>query len=122
MYPNLIEDLTDGTTDHDYDLREIGNQKSVRYDIASELDKPATLTISHQTTGSGTKTMRSSVLRFDAVREREVDEAQGTDSVYLVVRTPVKVSTTADVKKLVSQLADFLGTATYVDKLLAGEI
>lgn len=122
MFANLIEDLTDGTTDHDFDLREIGNQKSVRYDIAAPLDKPATLTISHVQTGNGDKTFRNTLLRFDAVREREADALQATESVYLVVRTPIKVSSTADTTKLVSQMVDFLGTSGYIGKLLAGEI
>jgi hypothetical protein len=122
MFANLIEDISDGTLDHDFDLRSLGDQKSVRYDIAAALDKPATLQISHTQTGSGDKAFRNTLLRFDAVRERAADEVQATESVYLVVRTPVKVSTTAQTTELVNQMVDFLGTAGYVGKLLAGEI
>jgi len=121
MFANLIEDMNDGAADHDYDLREIGNQKTVRYDTSAALDQPATLTISHTSTGSGDAQFRNSLVRFDAIRERE-DGVQGLESVYVVVRTPVKVSSAANINKLILQLKDFLATAGYTDKLVAGEI
>jgi len=122
MYANLIEDLNDGTTDHDYDLRSIGDQKSVRYDIAAESDLPATLTISHTETGKGDEKVKNSLLRFDRTVERASDEKQGTVSAYLVLRQPVKVMSSGDAQYVINQMIDFLGTATYVDKLVNGEI
>jgi hypothetical protein len=125
MFANLIEDLNDGTTDHDYDLRSLGDQKSIRFDIAADLDKPATLTISHSLTGSGDKQYRNTLCRFDAVVERSEDQVQGTESVYLVFRTPTKVSDAATRVKLANQMLTFLGTVAAhanVTKLLNGEI
>lgn len=122
MYANLIEDLNDGTLDHDYDLRSIGDQKSVRYDIAAAADLPATLTISHVETGKGDDKVKNSLLRFDRTVERASDEKQGTVSAYLVIRQPVKVMASGDAQYVVNQLIDFLSTATYADKLIAGEI
>lgn len=125
MFANLIENLNDGTTDHDYDLRSLGDQKSVRFDIAAPLDKPATLTISHVNTGSGDKQYRNTLCRFDAIVERSGDQVQGTESMYVVFRTPTKVSDIATRTALAKQLLSFLGTPAAmpnVTKLLNGEI
>lgn len=122
MFANLIEDLNDGTIDHDYDLRSIGDQKSVRFDAAATLDKPSTLTISHVKTGTGDKEYRNTLARIDSVVERASDEIQGTVSVYLVIRTPTKVTDAAGTKKVVLQLQDFLDDVGAVDKLINGEI
>jgi len=125
MFANLIENLNDGTTDHDYDLRSLGDQKSIRFDIAAPLDKPATLTISHVLTGSGDKQYRNTLCRFDAVVERSEDQVQGTESLYVVMRTPTKVSAAASREGLANQLLTFLGTVAVhpnVTKLLNGEI
>lgn len=124
MFANLIEDIIDAAagTDHDYDLRSLGDNKSVRYDIAAPLDKPATLTISHVETGKGDGLYRNSLVRFDRVVERSEDQVQGTQSVYLVVRTPLKVAAADDPTKLLYQMYDFLATAGYQAKIVAGEI
>jgi len=121
MFANLIEDINDGTVDHDYDLRALGDNKSVRSDTAAAIDKPATITISHVNTGSGDKLYRNSLVRFDAVVERD-DQVQGTNSVYLVVRSPVKVTTAAELTGLLAQMVSFLGTSGYTAKIVAGEI
>lgn len=128
MFANLIEDIIDAAagTDHDYDLRYTqkvpGGYESLRYDVASAQDKPATLKISHVETGKGDGLYRNTLVRFDAVLERSEDQVQGTQSVYLVIRTPVKVATATDTTKLLYQMYDFLATAGYQAKLVAGEI
>jgi len=120
MFPATIPDLTDGTVDHDYDQQYSEGRKVVRKDIASTLDQPTLLTISHAETGTGQKARLDSLLRFD----RSVADAEGNEDtvvVYLVIRNPIKVATAAQVKEVVSQMTDFLGTATYADKLINGE-
>jgi hypothetical protein len=127
MFANLIEDLNDGTLDHDYDRREYpsgGSRKGVWNDIAADLDKPVTLTISHVTTGSGDKQYLNTLCRFDAVVERESDQIQGIESIYLVMRTPTKVSDASTREKLANQMLAFLGTVAAhpnVSALLNGE-
>jgi len=120
MLPNLIEDITDGTVDHDFDLREIGTNKAVRRDIASPIDQPATLTISHVETGSGDKAYRNSLLRLDQVVERAADGVQGVESVYLVIRSPLKVTTDAARLGLLTQMVSLLAVANVKTELLAG--
>lgn len=121
MFDNTILDISDGVADHDYDLREVGNQRSVRSESAAPLDQPATLTIQHQEVGSGIKSVRRSVARFDRVVENEEGE-QGTISCYFNVVQPLKVATAAETAKTLTEMVSFLNTAGYTTKFLAGEI
>lgn len=121
MYDNTIPDLNDGTVDHDYSIVSIEPYKSIRREAAAALDQPALLTISHQTSGSGLATRTRSLVRLDRTVE-DGDGNQGMQSAYLVIDSPDKITSTAILKNSVNELIDFLGTATYVDKLLAREI
>jgi hypothetical protein len=121
-YPSQIPDLNDGTVDHDYDLVDMSKPYfAVRREAAAALDQPATITISHQTTGSGLQTKTRSLVRLDRVVE-DADGNQATQSAYLVVEVPEKITTTASVTKTVAELVDFLGTSGYVAKLLNKEV
>lgn len=120
-FPNLIEDLTDGAVDHDFDLRFTEGSKSVRTDIAAPQAEPSILTISHQESGTSTKTYRNSKVRFD----QTITNADGVQEVlswYLVCRNPLKVATSAQALALGKQLVDFANTGTNLTKVLAGEI
>lgn len=120
MFPATIPDLNDGTADHDYDTQYSEGRKVVRKDIASSLDQPTLLTISHSESGTGQKARLDSLLRFD----RTVTDSEGNEDnivVYLVIRDPIKVATQAQVLEVVKQLHDFLGTTTYAAQLINGE-
>lgn len=121
MLPNTTAAINDGSADHFYDLRIVGNNKSVRVESAAPVDQPANVTISHATTGSGLKTTRRSVVRFDRVVEDALGN-QGTMSAYLVVSTPEKVVPAGQAGKTVAELLAFLGTSTYKSQFLNGEI
>lgn len=121
MLPNTTANLSDGTDNHVYDLREIGKRQSIRQESAAPNDQPATLTISHQDVGAGNSQIRQSLLRFDRVVENE-QGLQGVSSAYLVVRNPIKIADTEQVEKTLTELVSFLGTSTYKDQFLAGEI
>lgn len=121
MFPNLIEDLTDGAVDHDYDLQYTQGQSSVRKDVAATQNEPATMTIGHVESGSGEKLLRNSKCRFDRV----VSDAQGnqdTLSVYVVIRNPLKIATAAQVLETTKQMVDFMNTGTNAAKFIGGEI
>lgn len=121
MFVNLIENISDGAADHDYDLRSIIGSKSIRSDIAATLDLPATLTISHVKSGSGLKTSRRSLVSLD----QQVEDAAGNQDLlraYMVLVVPEKVTTVAAVVKQITLLKSFLATATFIDKIVAQEI
>lgn len=121
MFPNLIEDLTDGAVDHDYDLLYTEAYNSVRRDVASTQDEPATMTIGHNESGSGENLVRNSKARMDRV-VTDGEGNQATLSVYLVIRNPLKVATAAQVLETTKQLVDFLNTGTNAAKFIGGEI
>jgi hypothetical protein len=122
MFPNIIEDVNDGTVDHDYDLRAIATDSSVRSDLSATLDKPATLSIAHRQSGKGDGLTRESRVRFDATFERTEDQAQGLGSVYIVVRQPVKVATAVQMEGLALQALNFLSASGNLVKFLGGQI
>lgn len=121
MFPNLIEDLTDGAVDHDYDLLYVEGYNSTRRDIASSQSEPATMIIGHNESGQGEGLTRNSKCRFDRV-VTDGDGKQSTLSVYLVIRNPLKTATAAQVLETTQQLVDFLNTDTNAAKFIAGEI
>lgn len=121
MLPNTTANISDGTDNHVYDLRSVGDNKSIRVETAADLDKPATLTISHEMIGDGIKSRRRSVVRLDDVVE-DSEGNQGVISVYQVVDAPVKVTDIATVTKTHTKLASFFATSTYKTQFLAGEI
>lgn len=121
MFPNTIEDLTDGTTDHDYDLRSINGSQTIRADIAATQNEPATLTISHSKSGTGESQVQNSLVRFDRTVS-DADGNQGVISAYLVLRNPVKTATAAQVLQVIKQLVDLLNTGTNATMVINGEI
>lgn len=121
MFPNTIEDLTDGAVDHDYALLYTEGYQSFRRDIASSQNEPALLNIGHAESGSGVSLTRSSKCRFDRT-VTNADGNVGTLSVYLVVRNPLNVATAAQVLETTKQCVDFLNTGTNAASFIAGEI
>lgn len=121
MYPTTTPNIYDGTDNHVYDVVEIGSYRCVRREAGAPLDQPATLTVSHQHTGSGINTKTRSLVRFDRTVE-DGDGNQATQSAYLVVETPTKISNDASIKKTITELTSFLAISGYVDKLLNEEI
>jgi len=121
MYPNLIEDLNDGVADQDFDLRKINETGSVRSDITATLDQPHTLSIRHETVGSGNGETRRSNVKFDRVVEN-ADGVQGKLTVSLTVTAPTKVTDVATIDKELNLMKSFLATSGYIAKLSAGEI
>jgi hypothetical protein len=121
MFPNLIEDLSDGAVDHDYDLIYIDGRKSVRRDIASPQDEPATLSIAHNESGSGANLVLNTVARFDRAVSDE-NGNRGTISAYVVIRNPLKITDAATVKQTVFQLSQLLTDGTGMNQLINGEI
>lgn len=121
MFPTTIPDLTDGTTDHDYDTLYTDGRKSVRKDVASTQDEPSYFEIAHNETGSGESLTQNSKAGF----KRTVTDAEGNVGVidvYIVIRNPLKVATAAQVLEVTNQMADFLATSTYAAQLINGEI
>jgi len=121
MFANLIENLSDGTADQDFDLIGTTSTGSLRRDVSSPLDQPRTLKIEHTESGSGVSRVRRSVYRLDSVEENSEGE-QGTTSVYLVVVAPVKVTDTTKLAKNVTLMKSFLAATGHVDKIVAGEV
>jgi hypothetical protein len=121
MYPTTTPNISDGTDNHVYDVVAIGSYNCVRREAGAALDQPATLTVSHQHTGSGLSSKTRSLVRFDRVVE-DGDGNQATQSAYLVVETPTKISSDASIKKTITELTSFLAISGYVDKLLNEEI
>lgn len=121
MFPNPIIDITDGTTDHDYDLRGIDKGKSTYVDIAATLDLPASVAISHTKVGTGLKTERRTLVSFDQTVE-DANGVQGTLRAYCVLVIPEKLTTTAVVTKQVTLLSSFLVKSGFIAKVVAGEI
>lgn len=120
MYPNLIENLNDGVADQDFDLRSINANGSIRGDIAAALDLPHTLSIRHETVGSGNAETRRSNVKFDKVVE--ADGVQGKLTVSLTITVPTKVTDVATVVKEITLMKSFLATSGYIDKLSVAEI
>lgn len=120
-FPTTIPTLTDGTVDHNYDLRNYDGRRAIRKDDQSTLDLPATMTIQHSETGSGLQSKQNSNVRFDRVVE-DADGNQGTIECLWTLRIPTKIATTAQVTEQVNQLIDFLGTGTYVAQVINGEV
>lgn len=121
MFPNTIEDLTDGAVDHDYALQYTEGYNSFRKDIASSQNEPAILTIGHSESGSGENLFRNSKCRFDRT-VTDADGNQNTLSVYVVIRNPLKTATAAQVLETTKQLVDFLNTGTNAASFISGEI
>jgi hypothetical protein len=121
MFPNKIEDLTDGATDHDYDLLFIEGRKSTRKDIASTQAEPGYLSIAHTETGTGDNLMLNSVARIDKTSVNS-DGVKAVCSAYIVIRNPLQVFSAAEVLEVVKQLSDLLATGTNAAQLINGEI
>lgn len=121
MYPNLIENLNDGAADQDFDLSSINANGSIRRDITASLDQPHTLTIRHETVGSGNAETRRSNVKFDKIVEND-DGVQGKLTVSLTVTAPTKVATVAQITKEITLMKSFLAAAGYIDKLAVAEI
>lgn len=121
MYPNLIEDLTDGTVDHDYDLQAIEGRTSIRSDVSATFDEPAVLKIAHNESGKGENLYRNSTVRIDRT-VTDTDGNQNVISFYVVGRIPLKTATAAQCAEVLSQLTDFFATADYATRFINGEI
>jgi hypothetical protein len=121
MFPDKIEDLTDGSVDHDYDLLWTEGRKSFRSDKDSPQATPGTMTISHNDTGSGDNLVLNSLVRFDKGVINAAGKA-GNIAAYLVVRNPTAVATAAEVLEVAKQLVDFLNTGTNASEVIAGTI
>lgn len=121
MYPNLIENLSDGVADQDFDLSATNANGSIRRDITAPLDQPHTLTIRHETVGSGNSETRRSNVKFDKVVENG-DGVQGKLTVSLTVTVPTKVTDVATVEKEITLMKSFLSATGYVGKLAVAEI
>jgi hypothetical protein len=122
MYPIDSANISDGTDNHVYALRKLGENKifSLRAEAAAPSDQPATVTISHEESGAGDNTQYSSLLRFDRVVER-ADGVQGTVTFYGVLRYPPKIATSVQVGKTMTEFVSFLAVAGYKDKFIARE-
>lgn len=120
MFPNLIEDVNDGTTDHDYDRRTMG-PPSEFLDIGAALDVPSTLKIAHKIEGSGMNTVVRTMARIDDVVEDSLGN-QGVSSAYLVTVNPIKVAPEGAHEKTISKLKSFLNKADTVGKLIRQEV
>jgi hypothetical protein len=121
MYPTLIEDINDGTVDHDYDIVEIGKYRSVRREAAAALDVPATMTIQHQETGTGLSRRIRTNVRFDTTVE-DADGNQAVNTVSLVLDYRPGVTTEAQLQADLAKLQSFLGKTGFVGKLTNLEI
>lgn len=126
MFAQDIGPLSDGSANHTYVLlagpASVTNPTSYRKDSAAPGDTPVTLSIKHQTIGSGDKEVLSSVVRFDQVVERSEDQVQGTNSLYLVSKRHVKLGDTTEQLKLIALLVAFLAASGHKDKFLGGEV
>lgn len=121
MFPNDTAAITDGSVTHVYGLTSLGDRKSIRSESAAPSDLPAEVTISHQDVGTGLGLRRRSNLSFSRMAE-DADGNQGVVRAYLVVEQPLKIASTATVKKTTTELIAFLAVATYHDKFLTAEI
>jgi hypothetical protein len=122
MFANLIEDINDGTTDHDYDLRKVGDNESIRRDVASPADQPAFLRIAHQSVGKGDGLKQRSLVQFTRTVERSEDQVQGDIKVNVTVEQPVKVATSAQVLEEVSKMLSFFGVSGNPALIISGTI
>jgi hypothetical protein len=115
----LIGDAASSTT---YSLRSITDGKAVRGDATAGLSQPKQLTISHSEVSRSTGVADRHLIRLDRVETRVIDSIDVAASVYLVVESPRdNTVTAAQIKDMITQLKNFLITATYVDKMLNGE-
>lgn len=122
MYPNPIVLEKAPTVDVTFDFRGSTIDASQYRDVAATLDLEHGLSIRHQVTNKGSNTQtRNSVIRFDRIVENE-QGVQGTLSVYLVVRTPEKVATMAQLTEQLTLMQSFLNEAGFIDRIKAGEI
>lgn len=121
MYPNPIP-LNDGAATINYDYRGSTTDGSVYRNSSAPMDKPQQLKVQHSTTKPGTMSqVRNTRVGLSTVLE-DASGNQGTLIVDLVVRIPEKVATVDDVTKEVTKLTDFLATAGFIAKVVAGEI
>eukprot|EP00993_Chasmostoma_nieuportense_P002847 NODE_360_length_2356_cov_38.687304_g336_i0.p2 GENE.NODE_360_length_2356_cov_38.687304_g336_i0~~NODE_360_length_2356_cov_38.687304_g336_i0.p2 ORF type:complete len:126 (-),score=2.92 NODE_360_length_2356_cov_38.687304_g336_i0:439-816(-) len=121
-FPNPIIDLTDGSTDHDYEVLERKDRKVILKDISTDFSTPAYMSIAHTNTGKGVKLTQNSVVRLDRTVVNATTLEEGVISFYTVCRYPVKVATAAQVQEVGAQLADFLNTSGYLAKFVNQEL
>lgn len=113
--------LNDGAANHVYDTVVTGDYKTVNREALAAIDKPATLTISHQQSGSGSTAKVRSLIRCDRVTEDALAN-QGLNVAYAVIEWNPKVTTAADVKKTIAELIAFLSASGFQDKILNLEV
>lgn len=100
--------LTDGTTNHVYDIVSAGEFKKQRKNFSAPLDKPEQLLTSNQL-NEKTNVLRSLVRLQTTVIDGggEVGDIKGS----FVLEVPLNVATDADVQKVRAQLVAFLTSA-----------
>lgn len=121
MIPIDTANITDGTDNHVYSIVSIEPYKSIRREAAAGNDQPALLTISHQRTGTGLTSRTRSLVRFDRTVE-DADGNQATQSAYLVLEVPTKITSDASIGKTLNELVAFLAVSGYTGKILNEEI
>lgn len=120
MFTNPIA-YSNGSVTVSYDYNGSQLNQSQYKDNSSALALPHTFDIAHRNNGSGEDQVRSS--RYGI--RRTVEDAlgnQGQIKVDLVVSTPVKVATSAQVTEQVTLMKNFLAGTGVIAKIVAGEI
>jgi len=113
--------LNNGTADKIYSIISMAGGKSIRKDAAQELSAPKTLTISHQTNGTGTAAIARRMIRLDETFPDSDGEAE-TVSIHTVITVKTAGSATKErVQELMNEHSGFLVGVGNLAKVLNGE-
>lgn len=97
--------------------------KCIRKDATKPMSTPAALTISHQSYGKGLNVRDKHLVRLDHSKaDTDADDNSVLScSTYFVIDNPQRLFTEAEIADMINQLAEFLGGAGNLTKILNGE-
>lgn len=120
MFPDQLV-LTDGTSNHTYDLRGRlvpgPNKLRAERQFAEFDDTPETLVIAHEQIGL----LQKSVIRISATEKDSTTGKTATGFAQLTLQGQKGVNTAAVLKGLIKQLTTLIGTSGYDTKFVNQE-
>lgn len=120
----LATDLTltgDAGSTQTYSLVSITDGSSIRVDPTAAAGSPKAFIVKNTNERQGKIVAKRHLVRLDRTVADAITGEAVTASVYLVLVNPTRISTSAMVKDMLTQLRNFCGVGANVDKILAGE-
>jgi hypothetical protein len=112
-------------TPADVDYSEVQNtgSKCLYADRTRDIGTPRGLEISHQNVGTGDDArLRSMVKLSNSIENSALEGDVVEHRAHIVLDTPLRVVTKADVIDIVKQLTNFIDGATFVDQIMNKEV